>query len=127
MCKNLGCATCHAGVGAGGLSVEYTGTAHTYYPDPSKLVVEDMGHYQVTGDIMDMHRFKVPGLRNINLTYPYFHDAAAQNLRIAVGAMAYHQRNKKLNTKELTCILEFLKTFTGEHPSEPQSIQEKKE
>lgn len=68
-----------------------------------------------------MHRFKVPGLRNIEFTYPYFHNAITDNLRVAVSAMAYHQKNIRLTDKEKDRIVAFLKTLTGEHPDLSQN------
>lgn len=122
--KKYSCATCHSGVPVGGLSLEYVGTANEFFINREELILEDMGHYKVTGNPIDIHRFKVPGLRNIELTYPYFHNSVTDNLRIAVSAMAYHQRGKKLSEKEKDKIIAFLKTLTGEHPDLEQSTQQ---
>lgn len=119
--KKYGCATCHNGVAAGGTSMEYAGIANSFFPNREDLRLEDMGHYKVTGNPLDMHRFKVPGLRNIEFTYPYFHNAITDNLRVAVSAMAYHQKNIRLTDKEKDRIVAFLKTLTGEHPDLSQN------
>ena len=83
-----------------------------------------MGTYKVTGNPIDIHRFKVPGLRNIELTYPSFHNSVTHNLRIAVSSMAYHQRGKTLSEKDKGKIIAILKTLTGEHPYLEQSTQQ---
>lgn len=113
--KEFGCATCHNGIAMGGTSFEFLGVANDYFPDIRQISLEDMGRYSVTSLPSDMHRFKVPGLRNIALTYPYFHDASARTLQDAVADMAYYQRDKNLSKRQIRAIVSFLNTLTGEY------------
>ncbi len=117
--KKFGCATCHNGTAMGGTSFEFMGVANNYFPDIRQIVLEDMGRYSVTSKSSDMHRFKVPGLRNVALTQPYFHDASASTLEDAVAKMAYYQRDKKLSRKQIRAIVSFLNTLTGEYKGIP--------
>jgi cytochrome c peroxidase len=117
--KKFGCATCHNGTAIGGTSFEFMGVANDYFRDTRQIALEDMGRYSVTSLPCDMHRFKVPGLRNIALTYPYFHDASARTLQDAVAEMAYYQRDKKLSKKQVRAIVSFLNTLTGTYRDIP--------
>jgi cytochrome c peroxidase len=62
-----------------------------------------------------MHRFKTPGLRNVELTWPYFHDGTRSTLEEAVRDMAYYQGDTKLSEQEINDIVAFLRTLTGEY------------
>jgi cytochrome c peroxidase len=119
--KKYGCATCHNGTAMGGTSFEFMGVAHDFFPDNNRITLEDMGRYSVTSMAVDMHRFKVPGLRNAALTYPYFHDASAKTLEDAVSKMAYFQRDKNLSQRKVRAIVSFLNALTGEHRGIPLS------
>jgi len=70
----------------------------------------------VTGADADRFNFKVPTLRNVELTYPYFHDGAADTLGEAVDTMGRIQLGKKFTPEENAKIVAFLKTLTGEQP-----------
>ena len=86
--KQHKCDTCHTGVAMGGQSYEYMGLYGDYFKDRgTPLTDADEGRFAQTKDPFDMHRFKVPTLRNIALTAPYFHDASAKELKDAVSAM----------------------------------------
>ena len=75
--KKYDCATCHVGEILGGQSYELIGVQHDYFADrQAEMTEEDNGRFKQTKAERDRHRFKVPGLRNIELTAPYFHDAA---------------------------------------------------
>ena len=75
--KQHKCDTCHTGVAMGGQSYEYMGLYGDYFKDRgTPLTDADEGRFAQTKDPFDMHRFKVPTLRNIALTAPYFHDAS---------------------------------------------------
>ncbi|HOO42986.1 MAG TPA: cytochrome c peroxidase [Bacteroidales bacterium] len=117
--KKHGCATCHNGTGMGATSFEYMGVANNYFPDTRRISLEDMGRYSFTSLNSDMHRFRVPGLRNIALTSPYFHNASAKTMEEAVVKMAYYQRDKKLSRKQVQAIVSYLNTLTGEHEGIP--------
>jgi len=82
--KQHKCDTCHTGVAMGGQSYEYMGLYGDYFKDRgTPLTDADEGRFAQTKDPFDMHRFKVPTLRNIALTAPYFHDASAKELKDA--------------------------------------------
>lgn len=70
----------------------------------------------VTGNEADRNLFKVPILRNIELTYPYFHDGEAATLEQAVETMGRIQLNREFNKDEISKIVAFLKTLTGDQP-----------
>ncbi|WP_456383399.1 cytochrome-c peroxidase [Hydrogenimonas sp.] len=110
--KIFGCITCHNGVNVGGNSFQKFGLI---IPFPWKEGVPD--RYDVTGDPKDKNVFKVPTLRNIELTAPYFHDGSAKTLREAVKKMAYHNLGFELNEEEMDAIEAFLKTLTGKRPA----------
>ena len=79
---------------------------------------EDTGRFQVTQAESDKFIFKVPSLRNIEKTDPYFHDASAKTLEEAVEMMAWHQIGQKLEDEETQAIVAFLKTMTGDIPDD---------
>ena len=94
--KQHKCDTCHTGVAMGGQSYEYMGLYGDYFKDRgTPLTDADEGRFAQTKDPFDMHRFKVPTLRNVALTAPYFHDASAKELKDAVSAMLKYQSNVK--------------------------------
>jgi cytochrome c peroxidase len=106
----VGCATCHAGKGLGGNSFQKLGYL-TAWPDQ-----HDLGRYQVT--LMDRDRlvFKVPTLRNIEKTGPYFHDGQIASLNEAVRLMAKYQCGENLRPEQVGQIVSFLKSLTGVLP-----------
>ena len=109
--KQHKCDTCHTGVAMGGQSYEYMGLYGDYFKDRgTPLTDADEGRFAQTKDPFDMHRFKVPTLRNIALTAPYFHDASAKELKDAVSAMLKYQSNvKQPAQKDVEYITSFLK------------------
>ena len=114
--KDYSCATCHAGENLGGLSYEYMGLWKDYFADRgTELTNEDNGRFKETAQERDRHRFKVPGLRNIALTWPYYHDGTVKTLEEAVSSMATYEVGKKLTDEEVARITAFLKTLTGEY------------
>ena len=74
------------------------------------------GRSAVTGNDAERFNFKVPTLRNVELTYPYFHDGAADTLAEAVDTMGRIQLGRKFSDKENADIVAFLKTLTGDQP-----------
>jgi len=110
--KDKGCIICHNGIGVGGNSYQKFGIAKPYDKDPHTL-----GRYNVTKEEKDKYVFKVPLLRNIELTAPYFHNASTRDLGEAVNIMAEYQLGLTLTEDETSKIVEFLKTLTGEQPS----------
>ncbi|WP_308553967.1 cytochrome-c peroxidase [uncultured Mediterranea sp.] len=114
--KKYNCATCHVGENMGGQSYELMGIKHDYFVDRgTELTVEDNGRFKETKDERDRHRFKVPGLRNVALTAPYYHDATQATLEDAVISMAKYEVGVDLSQQEVKQIVAFLKTLTGEY------------
>lgn len=108
--KELGCVACHQGANVGGNMFQRFG-----------VVIErdagadaDLGRYHVTGRDEDRFVFKVPGLRNVALTAPYFHDGSAATLGEAVRVMARYQLGLELEAEQERLLLEFLGSLTGE-------------
>ncbi len=110
--KSSGCIACHNGVAVGGNSYQKMGAVKPYKTDNKAE-----GRFAVTGKEADKFVFKVPTLRNIELTYPYFHDGNAATLTDAVDIMGKIQLAKEFNKEENASIVAFLKTLTGDQPS----------
>jgi cytochrome c peroxidase len=110
--KSSGCTACHNGPAAGGTTFQKMGIVEPYRTDNP-----DLGRAKVTKRDADRFNFKVPTLRNVELTYPYFHDGAANTLAEAVDVMGRVQLGKRYTTEENAKIVAFLKTLTGEQPS----------
>jgi cytochrome c peroxidase len=110
--KESGCVACHNGEAVGGNSFQKMGLVAPY---KSNEKVE--GRSAVTGKDADRFNYKVPTLRNVELTYPYFHDGAANTLTEAVDVMGRIQLGKKFTKEENDKIVAFLKTLTGDQPS----------
>ena len=114
--KEHSCATCHAGANLGGETYELMGLRRHYFEARgTTLTEEDNGRYKETKDERDRHRFKVPGLRNIELTWPYYHDGTRLTMEEAVSDMALYQCDAELNDSEIMDIVAFLRTLTGEY------------
>ncbi|WP_308772663.1 cytochrome-c peroxidase [uncultured Bacteroides sp.] len=114
--KKYNCATCHVGENMGGQSYELMGIKQDYFADRgTELTVEDNGRFKETKNERDRHRFKVPGLRNVALTAPYFHDATQATLEDAVIAMGKYEVGVDLSQQEVKQIVAFLQTLTGEY------------
>jgi cytochrome c peroxidase len=108
----VGCQACHAGAYVGGSMYQKLG-AVTPWDDTS-----DLGRFAVTKQDADRMMFKVPGLRNIEKTGPYYHHGGIATLEDAVKEMAEHQLGKKLTDPDVQSIVTWLKTLTGEVPAE---------
>ena len=109
--KGLGCTACHNGEGVGGGSFQKFGAVKPYDKDTKTL-----GRFNVTKKESDKFVFKVPLLRNIELTAPYFHDASTWDLKEAVQTMGEHQLGLSISDSDAGKIVAFLKTLTGEAP-----------
>ena len=115
--KDTGCTACHNGPAVGGNSFQKMGLVAPYKTDnPAEGVAG------LTGKDVDRFKFKVPTLRNVELTYPYFHDGAYWKLEEAVDVMARLQLGRELRPDEIGKITAFLKTLTGEQPGFPLPI-----
>ena len=118
--KEYSCATCHAGPNLGGLSYELMGLRKDYFADRGmELTNEDNGRFKETQHERDRHRFKVPGLRNVEHTWPYYHDGTRETLEEAVRDMAIYQSGVELTEAQINDIAAFLKTLTGEYNGVP--------
>jgi cytochrome c peroxidase len=110
--KHSGCAVCHNGAAVGGNSFQKMGVIEAY---DTKSPAEGLS--AVTGKDSDHFKFKVPTLRNVELTYPYFHDGEAETLTEAVDVMGRLQLGKEFTQDENANVVAFLKTLTGDQPS----------
>lgn len=109
--KSSGCTICHNGAQLGGQSFQKMGVVRPY-----KTTNTAEGVKAISGRDQDRMTFKVPMLRNIELTYPYFHDGAVWSLEQAVSIMGDLQLGKRYTQQEIDDITAFLKTLTGEQP-----------
>jgi cytochrome c peroxidase len=90
------------------------GVMAPYFTERGHITKADAGRFNVTGDPKDTYMFKVPSLRNVELTAPYFHDGNAPTLADAVRMMAKYQLGRSLSDQEVELIVDFLKTLTGD-------------
>lgn len=104
---DTGCGSCHSGRLLGGNAYRKMGVINAY-------TTNDKGRAEVTKQAADEFYFKVPSLRNIALTQPYFHDGKTATLEDAVTKMAHHQLGKQLSDGDVKSIVAFLKTLTDE-------------
>lgn len=109
--KESGCVACHNGPAVGGASFQKMGVVEPYQAQSTAE-----GRSAVTGDDADRFNFKVPTLRNVEMTYPYFHDGAANTLTEAVDVMGRLQLGTQFSEEENAKIVAFLKTLTGDQP-----------
>lgn len=113
-----GCAACHNGVLVGGGSLQPLGRVRQW---PMRA---DSGRFAVTGNPKDLYVFKVPTLRNVARTGPYFHDGSVSSLDEAIRLMARHQVGRELTPAQVADIHAWLTSLTGELPrayiAEPQ-------
>lgn len=108
---NIGCLVCHTGELIGGSMFEKTGVAK---PWPNQ---KDTGRARVTKSKADQMVFKVPSLRNVAKTAPYFHDASAKTLDEAVRKMAVHQLGIELQDDEADAMVAWMQSLTGQLPT----------
>lgn len=109
-----GCAGCHNGINLGG--DRYAPFGIVEKPGADVLPPDDKGRFMVTSTAGDEYVFKVPSLRNIALTAPYFHSGRSWDLRQAVGVMAASQLGLPVTDEEAGKIVEFLGALTGDQP-----------
>jgi cytochrome c peroxidase len=103
---DTGCVTCHQGPAVGGGMFQKLGLVKPYGS-------EDPGRFKVTGEERDRNVFKVPSLRNVAQTAPYFHDGSIETLDAAIRIMAEHQLGVELEKEQVVSIRSFLNTLTG--------------
>ncbi len=114
---NVGCVQCHSGPNLGGMTFQKIGVFHEY--------TKDLGRFEVTNIESDKYVFKVPMLRNVTLTAPYFHAGEVGNLAEAVDLMGYLQLNKQLKDQEIHNILRFLTTLADAERTTAQPLEMK--
>lgn len=112
--KVAGCVTCHYGPSAGGRTFQRLGAMRDFFTDEQRISHVDFGRYNVTNDERDKHVFKVPSLRNVVHTGPWFHDGSMSTLEDAVRAMGMHQLDLELSDEQVRLIISFLDSLTGE-------------
>ncbi|MGM9687980.1 MAG: cytochrome c peroxidase [Alloprevotella sp.] len=122
--KDYNCATCHAGVNMGGLSYELMGKRADYFKDreinaKSGLTDADNGRWAQTKVERDRYRFKTPTLRNVALTWPYYHDGSVPTLDKAIDMMARYQVGREMPAADVQKVQSFLQALTGELKGKP--------
>jgi len=113
---DLGCAGCHDGPGLGGSSFQKFGIVGDYWKETGSPT-PDKGRADVTKNDADLYVFKVPQLRNVAKTAPYFHDGSVKELPRAVRIMGKVQLGKELSEQEAAQIVAFLDSLTGDVPA----------
>jgi cytochrome c peroxidase len=113
---NTGCVMCHNGVGVGGGMYQKFGVVEDYWLATGSANI-DMGRFDVTKDPADLYVFRVPSLRNVAKTAPYFHDGSVPTLPEAVKVMARVQLGVTLNDADINDIVAFLESLTGDLPA----------
>ena len=126
--NDTGCLACHFGVNfAGPAPGPAMGIGDGFYElfpntlgseyDKSHKLVDDLGRFEFSREPHEKYMWRVPPLRNIELTAPYFHNGSAKTLEEAVVIMAKTQTDKVLTKDEIEAVVEFLKSLTGKKPS----------
>ncbi len=109
----LGCSSCHQGAGIGGNLYQRFGLMEDYFGNRGNETAADLGRFAVTQREADRHVFKVPSLRNVALTAPYFHDGTAKTLEQAVAVMARYELGTRISEDDIGLLVAFLRTLTG--------------
>ena len=112
---DIGCVSCHNGVSVGGSVFQKFGIFEDYWKETGSQLIDE-GRFNETKVPADKYLFKVPSLRNVNMTPPYFHDGSVTTLPQAVRIMGKVQLGKKLTDQEVNDLMAFLNSLTGELP-----------
>lgn len=112
-----GCVSCHQGVNIGGNMFQVFGVMRNYFHDRGGSYPSDLGRFNVTKQEADKHVFRVPSLRNVELTAPYFHDGSVHTLDKAVQVMGKYQLGREIPKEDITVLVQFLKSLTGKVPA----------
>ena len=115
--KAVGCIACHQGQNVGGNMFQRFGVLGDYFADRGDVKEQDYGRFNVTKSESDRFVFRVPSLRNVELTAPYFHDGSAPTLEAAVRVMARYQLGRILDDGEVKRLTAFLGSLTGDLPA----------
>ena len=114
--KKYRCSSCHVGKSVGGQSYEFLDLKKDYFADrKGEALDSDKGRAAFTKNSDDLHRFKVPNLRNIELTAPYMHDGTVTTLDEAVRIMGVYCSGLDVPSADRKTIVDFLRTLTGQH------------
>lgn len=113
--KTYGCASCHQGVNVGGNMYQRMGIVRDYFAERGNVMEADLGLFTITGNDQDRYVFKVPSLRLVAYTAPYFHDGSTPTLDGAVEIMAYYQLGRSISDEQVDLLVQFLKTLPGEN------------
>jgi len=119
---DVGCAGCHDGVGLGGKSFQKFGVAEDYWKETG-VQTPDKGRADVTKNDADLYVFKVPPLRNVAKTAPYFHDGSVKDLGRAVEIMGKTQLGVQIPEKDVKAIVAFLGALTGPAPANYSALE----
>ena len=119
--KIYGCASCHQGVNVGGNMLQVFGIFGT--PDAAAMGGDTPGSAEATGITEEKPVFRVPSLRNIASTGPYFHDGSEKTLKGAINTMADYQLGRDLTEGDLGKLEAFLKSLTGKYQGVPVGEQ----
>ena len=117
--KSYGCTSCHQGTNVGGNMYQTFGVMADYFAERGNETKADLGRFNVTGEEKDVHQFRVPSLRLVVLTPPYFHDGSADSLIKAIDGMAKYQLGRTIPPKDKRLIIKFLGTLPGEYKGVP--------
>ena len=112
---DAGCISCHNGKMLGGDSFQKFGQFKDYWHYTGSTHIDE-GRFAVTNNESDKFMFKVPSLRNVQVTGPYFHDGSVADLSEAIDIMAEINLNKKLSKEKIEKIKVFLRSLTGNLP-----------
>jgi cytochrome c peroxidase len=116
-----GCTSCHSGELLGGNSFQKFGVYQDYWT-AYNVKAKDNGKFDVTKDEKDKYVFKVPSLRNILETYPYFHDGEVWDIKEAIGIMGKTQLNKEISDENKDKIVDFFSSLSGELSAETKTL-----
>ena len=116
--KANGCIACHQGINVGGNLFQKFGI----FADPfagRRTTNADLGRFAITGSESDRYVFRVPSLRNVAVTAPYFHDGRTSSIEGAVRIMAKNQLGREMDKRDVELIAKFLRTLTGDYRGKP--------
>ncbi len=121
--KELGCISCHQGRNIGGNLFQKFGIFYDYIAERGDINKQDYGKFNHSNREMDKFVFKVPSLRNIILSAPYFHDGSVETIEEAISIMGKTQLGRTLTDNEINLIKSFINTLTGEYNNKSLDVQ----
>jgi len=123
--KDYGCVACHQGRNVGGNLFQKLGVMRDYFAEHASDNAADLGRFAVTGLAEDKHVFKVPSLRLVVLTAPYFHHGRYETLAETIRTMAKYQLGRQIPDDDIAAIIAFLYTLPGEYQGHALEPKEK--